>query len=174
MPTIPIHGPGRAEIFLRVNEQPYTLSIFPNQTLAEILREQLGLTGTKTACGMGNCGACTVWVDKTPVYSCITLAMDCANRSVTTIEGLVHNGKLHPLQEAFIAEDATQCGYCTAGQIMSLAALLEKNPRADADAIKAAVAGNLCRCGTYPKIVRAGLRISKQSSVNSNQQNPAN
>ncbi len=162
MPLPPIHGPGRAEIILRANDQQHLLSVFPNQSLAEILRDQLGLTGGKIACGMGNCGACTVWLDKMPVYACITLALDCAGRSVTTIEGLSHNGELHPLQEAFIAEDATQCGYCTAGQIMALAALMEKNPRAEVDAIKSAVAGNLCRCGTYPKIVKAGLRVVKE------------
>ncbi len=161
MPDISIFGPGRAPIALRVNGQIYRLDLFPSQTLAEVLRGELGLTGTKIVCAMGNCGACTVWLDGIPVYSCLALAIDCQDRAITTIEGLPHDGKLHPLQEAFIAEDAFQCGYCTSGQVMTLAALLEKNPNADAETIKRAVAGNLCRCGAYPKIVRAGLRAAK-------------
>ncbi len=163
MPTPPLHGPGRTEIFLTINEQQYALSVSPQQTLAEILRDRLGLTGTKVACEFGNCGACTVWLDGTPVYACLTLAIDCASRVVTTIEGLMRDGELHPLQKAFIAEDAVQCGYCTPGQIMSLAALLERNPNTDEEALKRAVAGNLCRCGTYPKIVRAGMRAAKEA-----------
>ncbi len=159
MPT-PIFGPGRVPISLRVNGQIYNLAVTPNQSLAEILRVELALTGTKIVCAMGDCGACTVWVDNVPVYSCLQLAIDChaSRRAVTTIEGLAHNGKLHPVQEAFIADDAFQCGYCTSGQVMTLAALLEKNPNADADTIKRATSGNLCRCGAYPKIVKAGLR----------------
>lgn len=162
MPTL-IQGPGPIEIILRINDQAYPLTVTPAQSLAEILRDDLGLTGTKIACGMGNCGACTVWLDGIPVYSCLTLALDCAHRAVTTIEGLSRAGKLHPLQDAFIAEDAVQCGYCTAGQIMSLAALFAREKNIDAEKIKRAVSGNLCRCGTYPKIVRAGLRVAGQN-----------
>ncbi len=133
----------------------------PEASLADVVRSQLGLTGTKIVCGMGNCGACTVWLDGMSVYACLTLALDCAGRAVTTIEGLARDGQLHPLQQAFIAEDAFQCGYCTSGQIMTLAALLEKDPRADAETLRRAVAGNLCRCGAYPKIVRAGMRAAR-------------
>lgn len=161
MPNASILGPGRVPVTLRVNGQNYSLSVSPPQTLAEVLRGELGLTGTKIVCAMGNCGACTVWLDGIPVYSCLALAIDCQDRAVTTIEGLPRDGKLHPVQEAFIAEDALQCGYCTSGQVMTLAALLEKNPNADAETIKRAVSGNLCRCGAYPKIVRAGLSAAK-------------
>lgn len=163
MPTTPIYGPGRVEIKLRVNDQTYALEVVPSQTLAYVLRDELGLTGTKVACGMGNCGACTVWFDGTPVYSCLMLAIDCATaeRKITTIEGLPRDGELHPVQQAFIAEDAFQCAYCTSGQVMALAAFLEKNLNADADAIKRAVSGNLCRCGAYQKIVRAGLKAAE-------------
>lgn len=166
MPTTPILGPGRVTITLRVNGQPYDVTVSPPQSLAEILRNDLGLTGTKVVCAMGDCGACTVWLAGMPVYSCLQLAVDCQDREITTIEGLSHDGKLHPVQKAFIADDAFQCGYCTSGQIMALAALLEKNPHADAEAIKHAVSGNLCRCGAYPKIVKAGLRAAGMMSGN--------
>jgi xanthine dehydrogenase YagT iron-sulfur-binding subunit len=163
MPDTPIFGPGSVPIKLRINDQIYHVSVTPNQSLAEILRYDLGLTGTKVVCAMGDCGACTVQLDGVPVYACLQLAIDCQNRAITTIEGLARDGKLHPIQEAFIAEDAFQCGYCTSGQIMTLAAFLEKNPHPDAEAIKQSVSGNLCRCGAYPKIVKAGLRAAKMS-----------
>jgi len=164
MPTTPIFGPGRVSITLRVNGQTYNISVTPNQSLAEILRGDLGLTGTKIVCAMGDCGACTVQLDGVPVYSCLQLAIDshASRREITTIEGMTRDGKMHPVQAAFIADDAFQCGYCTSGQIMTLAAFLEKNPQPDADAIKRAVSGNLCRCGAYPKIVKAGLRAAKE------------
>ncbi len=165
MSNTSILGPGRVPITLRVNGQNYSLFVSPPQTLAEVLRDELGLTGTKIVCAMGNCGACTLWLDGIPVYSCLALAIDCQDRAITTIEGLPRGGKLHPVQEAFIAEDAFQCGYCTAGQVMTLAALLEKSPTADAETIKRAVSGNLCRCGAYPKIIRAGIRAAKQMSA---------
>ena len=161
MPDTSILGPGRTPIVLHVNGQKHALDVFPSQTLAEVLRGPLGLTGTKIVCGMGNCGACTVALDGVPIYACLRLAVDCEGRAITTIEGLARDGHLHPVQQAFIAEDAAQCGYCTSGQVISLAAFLEKNPEADADAIRHAVEGNLCRCGTYVKIVRAGLRAAE-------------
>lgn len=161
MPDSPIYGPGPVAIRLEINNQIYALDVLPSHNLAMILRDELGMTGTKVACGMGDCGACTVWLDGVPVYSCLTLAIDCVGRKITTIEGLARDGVLHPVQQAFIAEDAFQCAYCTSGQIMSLAAYLEKNPDADAETIKHAVYGNLCRCGAYQKIVRAGLRAAE-------------
>jgi xanthine dehydrogenase YagT iron-sulfur-binding subunit len=166
MPNTPISGPGRVPITLRVNGQSYNVTVIPNQSLAEVLRIDLGLTGTKVVCAMGDCGACTVWLDGVPVYSCLQLAIDCQGQAITTIEGLTREGKMHPVQAAFIADDAFQCGYCTSGQIMTLAAFLEKNAASipDADSIKRAVSGNLCRCGAYPKIVKAGLRAAKEMS----------
>ena len=165
-----IYGPGRVELTLQINNQTYAFDIFPSQNLAMVLRDELGLTGTKVACGMGNCGACTVWLDGTPVYSCLTLAIDCVGRHITTIEGLPRDGELHPVQKAFIAEDAFQCAYCTAGQVMALAAYLEKNPNANADGIKHAVYGNLCRCGAYQKIVRAGLKAAEMMKAEGSKQ----
>jgi aerobic-type carbon monoxide dehydrogenase small subunit (CoxS/CutS family) len=136
---------------LNVNGQSYELDAPVGRTLAEALRTDLGLTGTKIACAEGHCGACTVQLDGVPVLSCITLVHTVGDRKVTTIEGL--GG--HPLVEAFVDADATQCGFCTPGQIVSASALLEANPIPSADEIKHAMAGNLCRCGTYPKIERA-------------------
>ena len=136
---------------LIVNGHAYALEVPVGRTLAEVLRDDLGLTGTKIACAEGHCGACTVQLDGVPVLSCITLAHAVAGRSVTTIEGL----REHPLVEAFVEADATQCGFCTPGQIVSASALLEANLNPSAEEIKHAMAGNLCRCGTYPKIERA-------------------
>jgi aerobic-type carbon monoxide dehydrogenase small subunit (CoxS/CutS family) len=139
------------ELELNVNSELHRLDVPVERTLAEALRLDLGLTGTKIACGEGHCGACTVQLDGVPVLSCITLAHTVEGRRVTTIEGL----REHPLVEAFVEADATQCGFCTPGQIVSAAALLESTREPGADEIKHAMAGNLCRCGTYPKIERA-------------------
>ena len=136
---------------LSVNGQLHELDVPVGRTLAETLREELGLTGTKVACGEGHCGACTVLLDGVPVYSCITLAHMVGEREVTTIEGL----REHPLVEAFVRADALQCGFCTPGQIVSASALVESNPSPSSDEIRHAMAGNLCRCGTYPKIEEA-------------------
>ena len=138
-------------IELNVNGQAYELDAPVERSLAEALRHDLGLTGTKIACDEGHCGACTVQLDGVPVLSCITLVHTVGDREVTTIEGLAE----HPLVEAFVEADATQCGFCTPGQIVSASALLEANPNPSGDEIRHAMAGNLCRCGTYPKIERA-------------------
>lgn len=138
-------------IELNVNGQVYQLEAPVERSLDQALRHDLGLTGTKVACGEGHCGACTVQLDGVPVLSCITLVHTVGDREVTTIEGLAE----HPLVEAFVDADATQCGFCTPGQIVSASALLEANPRPSGDEIRHAMAGNLCRCGTYPKIERA-------------------
>jgi aerobic-type carbon monoxide dehydrogenase small subunit (CoxS/CutS family) len=136
---------------LIVNGHAYALEAPVGRTLAEVLRDDLGLTGTKIACGEGHCGACTVQLDGVPVLSCITLAHTVHGREVTTIEGL----REHPLIDAFVEADATQCGFCTPGQIVSASALLEAISDPTDEEIKHAMAGNLCRCGTYPKIERA-------------------
>ena len=140
---------------LRVNGEQREIEIEPRRTLLAALRLDLGLTGAKEACDMGNCGACTVHLDGEAVYSCLVLAVDCAGRSVTTIEGLAAGGKLHRLQEAFIAADAFQCGFCTPGQLMALAALFNRVPRPSDAQIMRALSGNLCRCGAYQHIVQA-------------------
>lgn len=124
-----------------------------HETLLDLLRDTLGLTGTKRVCDRGECGACTVLLDGEPIYSCLTLANGCEGRSVTTIEGI--DGVGQALQAAFVREDAAQCGFCTPGQLMAAAALLASDPSPSDDDIRAAMSGNLCRCGTYPKILRA-------------------
>ena len=136
---------------LNVNGQEHELDLPVGRTLADTLRDDIGLTGTKIACGEGHCGACTVLLDGVPVYSCITLAHMVGEREVTTIEGL----REHPLVEAFVRADALQCGFCTPGQIVSASALVESNPQPSSEEIRHAMAGNLCRCGTYPKIEEA-------------------
>ena len=140
---------------LSVNGRERVFAPESHETLLTTLRERLFLTGTKLACERGECGACTVLLDGDPVYSCLALTLACEGSAVTTIEGLADGERLHPLQEAFISHDAVQCGYCTPGQLLSAAALLARNPDPDAAAIAAAMSGNLCRCGTYPKIVAA-------------------
>jgi aerobic-type carbon monoxide dehydrogenase small subunit (CoxS/CutS family) len=138
-------------IELIVNSEGHRIDVPVGHSLADTLRDELGLTGTKIACNEGHCGACTVQLDGVPVLSCITLVHTVGERRVTTIEGL----REHPLVGAFVAADALQCGYCTPGQIVSAAALLETNPSPTREEIRHAMAGNLCRCGAYPKIERA-------------------
>ncbi len=153
----PILGPGAVKITLKVNGADRQLQVEPRTTLAEALRINLDLTGTKIGCDRGACGACTVWVDAKPVASCMTLALDAVGRDIKTIEGLAQGDTLHPVQERFIEHDAMQCGFCTPGMVMSCAALLEKNKNPSLDDVKAATSGNLCRCGTYPNVFKAVL-----------------
>jgi aerobic-type carbon monoxide dehydrogenase small subunit (CoxS/CutS family) len=136
---------------LRINGETHSVDVPVEHTLAETLRDDLGLTGTKIACAEGHCGACTVLLDGVPVYSCITLVHTVGEREVTTIEGL----RDHPLVSAFVRTDALQCGFCTPGQIVSASALVASNPDPSTEEIRHAMAGNLCRCGTYPKIEEA-------------------
>ena len=147
-----------------VNRAVHELSLEPERSLLSVLREELGLTGAKPGCGEGVCGACTVLVDGEPVRSCITLAIDVAGRAVTTVEGLARDGMLHPVQRAFVEEGAMQCGYCTPGMILGVASLLEKSPDPDEALIRESLAGNVCRCCTYPRIVRALRRAAALAS----------
>jgi aerobic-type carbon monoxide dehydrogenase small subunit (CoxS/CutS family) len=140
---------------LVVNQQHYRLQVDPNSFLLWVLRDELELTGSKYGCGEGHCGACTVLIDGAPVRSCITQVSKVAGKDITTIEGLAQNGRLHPLQEAFIQADAMQCGYCTPGMILSGVGLLKKTPHPSEPEIRRALEGNICRCGSYPRIVAA-------------------
>jgi len=149
---------------LQVNGESVGATHAADRTLLTLLREDLGLTGTKKGCDQGACGACTVHLDGKRVLSCLTLAAQCDGRKVTTIEGLASGARLHPVQEAFIRHDAFQCGYCTSGQIMSAVALLSEG-RAGSDAeIREFMSGNLCRCGAYPNIVAAIREVAAQRS----------
>jgi xanthine dehydrogenase YagT iron-sulfur-binding subunit len=158
-------GPGRVPVTLRVNGAAKRVEVEPRTTLAEALRFELGLTGTKVVCDRGSCSACTVWLDSTPICSCMTLAVDVGARAVTTIEGLAKGDELHPVQEAFVEYDALQCGFCTPGMIMSCAALVERKRDVTLEDVKHAVSGNLCRCGTYPKVFEATLAASKMKKA---------
>jgi carbon-monoxide dehydrogenase small subunit len=147
---------------IRVNGQDYVLTVEPYRTLLEILRYELGLTGTKEGCGSGNCGSCTVLLDEKAVNSCLILAAEIEGKEITTIEGLSSQGELHPLQRAFIDEGAVQCGFCTPGVILTAKAFLDSNPHPTEAQIRLAIAGNLCRCTGYDKIVRAVMRVPNQ------------
>ena len=138
-----------------INGQKYDVAIEDRETLVDVLRDRLHLTGTKKGCDSGDCGACTVLIDGEPLNSCLLLASTVDGRSITTIEGLARNGELTPLQKSFVAEGGLQCGYCTPGMVLSATALLERNPEPSADEIKDALAGNLCRCTGYTGILRA-------------------
>jgi aerobic-type carbon monoxide dehydrogenase small subunit (CoxS/CutS family) len=151
------------QIDLQINGVNHTLALEPRRTLLDALRYNLQLTGAKKVCDMGNCGACTVLVDGQAMYACLLLAVDCDDRAITTIEGIADDEELAPVQRAFIEADAFQCGFCTAGQIMSLQGLLNTTPApTDADILRA-VTGNLCRCGAYQHILAAG-RLATQMS----------
>ena len=159
----------RTSIRLTVNGTVHRVEVEDRWTLAELLRDHLGLTGTKIGCDRGECGACTVLVDDRPAYACSQLALWMDGRQVTTVEGLERNGVLSPLQQAFIAHDAPQCGFCTSGQLMTATALLKANPHPTADQVSTAMAGNLCRCANYNRyveaVVAAGSTISRTSSA---------
>ena len=143
------------EISITVNGKAYEISIPPWRTLLEVIREDLKLTGTKEGCGLGECGACTVIMDGQTVNSCLVLATEADGKQITTIEGLADGEKLHPLQQAFVDHGGLQCGFCTPGMIMSAKALLDKNPHPTEDEIKRGIAGNLCRCTGYAKIIES-------------------
>lgn len=144
-----------ALLTLRVNGEEHSVAAGDSATLLEVLRENLHLTGTKHGCELGECGACTVLVDGVPVLSCLTLARRVEGSDVLTVEGLARNGRPHPLQEAFVAKGAAQCGYCTPGMLMTAAALLDRDRHPSIDEVKEALAGNLCRCTGYIKILEA-------------------
>lgn len=154
-------GPGKVEVRLNVNGKDHVLNLEPRVTLVEALRERLNLTGTKRTCDHGECGACTVLIDGRAVCSCMMLAVNAQGKKIVTIEGLAQGKTLSRLQKAFVEHDALQCGFCTPGMIMSLKALLDQHPRATSAQIKAAVAGNFCRCGALPNILKAANAVAR-------------
>lgn len=156
-------------ITVEVNGSTQRLKVMPYQTLAAVIREQLGLLGTKVSCGEGECGACTVILDGKAVNSCMVLAVEADGCSILTIEGLAKNGELHPIQTAFIEEGAVQCGFCTPGMVMSTKALLDENPEPEEEQIREALAGNLCRCTGYHRIINAVHAAARKSAVHSDE-----
>ncbi len=151
-----------AWIQVNVNHKVYRLKVKSHWTLLEVLRKELGLTGTKKFCDRGSCGACTVIMDGKAIYACSRLAIEADNKKILTIEGLLQGEKLHPIQEAFLEHDGLQCGFCTPGQIMAVKALLDKNPRPTQEDIKEGLSGNVCRCSAYPKILKSAIAAAQR------------
>jgi len=155
-------GVKEAVIQLNVNGLPHRLKVKSHWTLLEVLRNELGLTGAKRFCDRGSCGACTVIMEDNAIYACSRLAIEADGKSITTIEGLADGEKLHPIQEAFVQHDGVQCGFCTSGVILSVKSLLDKNPRPTSSEMKEALAGNICRCSAYPKILESAMAASQK------------
>ncbi|MBC8442527.1 MAG: (2Fe-2S)-binding protein, partial [Deltaproteobacteria bacterium] len=145
----------KIQIFLNINDKPCEVMIYPNDTLLEVLRDELDLTGSKESCSEGVCGSCTVHMDGKPVRSCLTLAMEAVGTKITTVEGLVNGDELSDLQQSFVDHGAVQCGFCTPGMLMSADALIKENSRPDEKTIRKALSGNICRCTGYAKIITA-------------------
>jgi aerobic-type carbon monoxide dehydrogenase small subunit (CoxS/CutS family) len=164
------YGPGAVPVTLNVNGKSLNLRVEPRVTLLEALRNHSNFTGAKEVCDRATCGACTVLLNGTPIYACSKLAIEAQGHEITTVEGLALNGKLSNVQQAFIDQDGLMCGYCTPGFVMSVTALLQTTPRPTAEQVKHACAGNLCRCGTYPRIMQAafkaaGLPVANKTEV---------
>lgn len=154
----------QVQVTLTVNGEEYGVRVTPRESLADVLREKLGLTGTKIMCDEGECGSCTVLIEGKPILSCLTLAVECEGKAITTIEGMAdpRTGKLHPLQKAFIEYSGMQCGTCTSGVLLTAKALLDNNPDPTEDEVREALSGNLCRCGNYKRIVQCVLVAAKE------------
>jgi len=159
-PVVDGSPPPLRALTLAVNGQPHPVAVEPRRVLLDVLRRDLELTGTKEVCEMGNCGACTVLLDDEAVYSCLVLAVECEGHGIETVEGVARGQELSAVQEAFVACDALQCGYCTPGQIMAMEGALRRRPDADEATLVEAVTGNLCRCGAYGNIVAAAARVA--------------
>jgi xanthine dehydrogenase YagT iron-sulfur-binding subunit len=164
-PEDQVRGPGPVSVTLKINGQDRTAKIEPATTLLEALRLHLNLTGSKEICDRGSCGGCSVLVDGKLTVSCMMLAIDAEGSEITTIEGLAKGNNLDPIQESFVRHDALQCGYCTPGLVMACKALLDKQPKPTLDEIRSALAGNICRCGTYTNVYNAVLEASGQSPI---------
>jgi aerobic-type carbon monoxide dehydrogenase small subunit (CoxS/CutS family) len=155
-------GPGAVAMKLNVNGRDVTVQAEPRTTLANVLRNELDLTGTKIVCDRGSCGGCTVMADGKAVYSCMMLAADAVGKKIRTVEGLANGGDLDPVQAAFVEKDALMCGFCTPGFVVSVRSLLNTNKNPTLDDVKAACAGNICRCGTYPRVFEAALAAAER------------
>jgi len=158
---VKVFGPGKVPITLLINGETYSANIEPRVTLLDVLRQEFDLTGAKPVCDNGTCGACTILLDGRPVYACMILAVDVQEKQITTIEGLTPGNKLNPIQQAFVDNDAQQCGFCTPGFVVATQALLDKNPNPSPEQIQKELGGNLCRCGTYMGIRAAVKQVAK-------------
>jgi xanthine dehydrogenase YagT iron-sulfur-binding subunit len=161
-----VYGPGKVPITLNINAKRYTAEIEPRMTLLDTLRNELELTGAKRVCDRASCGACTVIMDGKAVYSCAVLGIEAQGKSITTVEGLMDGDKLHPVQQAFVDNDAQQCGFCTPGFVVACKAFLDRNPHPTPEDLKTGLGGNLCRCGTYAGIRAAVMQVAKGGHAN--------
>ena len=161
---IPVHGPGKVPMEFSINGKRLKAELEPRVTLLDTLRDQFELTGAKRVCDRGECGACTVLLDNKPVYSCSVLAIEAQRKPITTVESLMQGGKLHPVQQAFVDNDASQCGFCTPGFIVACKAFLDRHPHPNADDIRHGLSGNLCRCGTYDGIRKAIAQVAQKGA----------
>jgi xanthine dehydrogenase YagT iron-sulfur-binding subunit len=161
---VKVYGPGKVPVELTVNGQKHTLQLEPRVTLLDALRDNLEITGAKRVCDRGECGACTVLLDNKTVYACSVLAIDAQGRQITTVEALTQGGKLHPVQQAFVDSDASQCGFCTPGFVVATKVFLDKHPKPTPDEIRRGLSGNLCRCGTYHGIQQAIAQFAQKGA----------
>jgi xanthine dehydrogenase YagT iron-sulfur-binding subunit len=161
---VKVYGPGKTAITLTVNGQKHSLQLEPRVTLLDALRDNLAITGAKRVCDRGECGACTVLVDGLTVYSCSILAIDAQGKAITTVESISEADKLHPVQQAFVDNDGSQCGFCTPGFVVATKALLDKHPNPTPEQIREGLSGNLCRCGTYHGIRHAIAQVAQKGA----------
>jgi len=161
---VKVYGPGKVPVELTINGKKQALQLEPRVTLLDALRDNLNITGAKRVCDRGECGACTVLLDNKAVYACSILAIDAQGKQITTVEALTRGDKLHPVQQAFVDNDASQCGFCTPGFIVATKAFIEKHPAPTADDIRRGLSGNLCRCGTYHGIQQAIAQLAQKGA----------
>jgi len=161
---IPVHGPGKVAMEFTINGEKYKANLEPRVTLLDALRDQFELTGAKRVCDRGECGACTVLMDNKPVYACSLLAIEAQHKPIVTIESLMQQGKLHPIQQAFVDNDASQCGFCTPGFVVACKAFLDQHPQPTPEDIRHGLSGNLCRCGTYDGIRKAIAQVAQRGA----------
>ncbi len=161
---VKVFGPGKVPVELTVNSQKHTLQLEPRVTLLDALRDQLDITGAKRVCDRGECGACTVLLDNRPVYACTVLAIEAQGKAITTVETFMQGETLHPIQQAFVDNDASQCGFCTPGFVVAFKAFLDQHPNANPEEIRRGLSGNLCRCGTYHGIQLAIAQMAQKGA----------
>jgi xanthine dehydrogenase YagT iron-sulfur-binding subunit len=162
---VTVYGPGKVAMDFTINGQQYKASLEPRVTLLDVLRDRFDLTGAKRVCDRGECGACTVLLDNKPIYACSILAIEAQHTAITTVESLMQQGNLHPIQQAFVDNDASQCGFCTPGFVVACKALLDQHPHPTAEDIRHGLSGNLCRCGTYDGIRKAVAQVSQKGQM---------
>lgn len=161
---VPVHGPGKVAMEFNINGKKYSAQLEPRVTLLDALRDQFNITGAKRVCDRGECGACTVLLEDKTVYSCSVLAIEAQGKSITTVESLMQDGRLNPIQQAFVENDASQCGFCTPGFVVACKALLDRTPNPTPEDIRHGLSGNLCRCGTYDGIRKAIAQVAQKGA----------